>query len=364
MLENLNKKERAEKRKAFEAMMKKQKKKNPNTVYFKDGPSYMPGVMRTGLPSIDLALRCGGLPRKRILELYGPEHSGKTTFALHLIAEVQKQGGNVIYLDAENSLDPEWAEKLGVNIDEMGLFQQIDAHNILDHLRDIVRSNTCDMFVVDSVAALTTKSELEGEMGDHHVAEQARLVKDLMKVINIDLLPTETIALFTNQVRNKIGVSFGSNETRTGGNAFRHYASICMEVKKASDEGAYKAGHHLAKIKVSKNKLGPPFGIGFFRIDPAVGILKTYSIVDPAVELGVIQHPKGSKTYEYHGKTWTFEGNLIKALEQDELLRNEITEAIYKKIEETRKAEPATNTTPEELIEDDTEENTDGEVES
>lgn len=354
----ISKKDTAERLKKFEAVIKTVKKNLPDSCYYKDGAGYMPGVLRTGLPSIDMALRIGGIPRKRIIELYGPEHSGKTSLSLHVIAEVQKQGGNVVYLDAENSLDPEWAEKLGVDINRMVLIQQTDAHSVLDQVRLLVQSGVCDMFVVDSVAALTTKAELDGDMGDHHPGEQARLMKDLMKVINIDLLKTQTIALFTNQIRNRIGIRFGNPETTTGGNAFRHYASIRIEVKKASDEEAYKSGHHVAKVRIAKNKLGPPFGIGSFRIDPLRGILPAYSIIEPAVELGVIKRDSGGKKYEYNGKTWTFESRMINALETDPILCKEIIEAIYKKFEETKIAEPKGSVVPEDMdLPDETEEN-------
>lgn len=325
----------ADHRKAFNEMMKKLKKKHPDSIWYKEKTSYAPDVERLWLPSLDIALGTCGLPMKRIIELFGPEASGKTSLCLHVIAQVQKRGGNVLFVDAENSLDPEWAEKLGVDIGNLGLIQQNDAETALNIVREAVQSNTIDLVVVDSVAALVTRGELESQMEDHHVGVQARLMSRLMKYINVDLMPTKTIALFTNQIREKIGVKFGNPETTPGGRALKFYASMRLDVKKASDDEAYKMGHHVAKVRVAKNKLAPPFGQGIFRINPEVGILASYSILDPAVEYGIISHEKGSKKFSYNGTDWTFQSKVIKALDEDENLRKEIMDKLYKAWEAT-----------------------------
>lgn len=346
-----------EKTKAFEAAIKKLKKKHPDSIWYKEKTSYAPSVERTWLPSIDYALRTGGIPKRRIIELFGQEASGKTTLCLHIISQVQKHGGTVVYLDAEHSLDPDWARKLGVDMDRMPIIQQENGPMALDAVRELIQDGHCDMFVVDSVAALVTKEELEGEMGDRHVGVQARLMSNLMKVINVDLLKTDTIAMFTNQMREKIGVKYGNPATTTGGKALKFYASVRIEVSKTSDDDAYKKEQHHAKVRIAKNKLAPPFGVGYFRIDPKVGILKSYSIAEPAVELEVVKHESGGKTYEYNGKSWTGMSRFLNALEGDENLQREISEAIYAKMAENTVSMP----TPSVIIDEELPENQDNE---
>lgn len=350
------------KAKAFAAAVSACKKKMPDSVWYKDKTSYAALVERTDLPSIDLAIGTGGIPKRRIIELYGPEASGKTTLCLLIIAKVQARGGNVVYFDAENSLDPVWAAKLGVQMENLALIQQEDAASSLDAVRTIVQSNACDLFVVDSVAALVTKDELEGEMSDQKVAEQARLMSKLMRIINVDLLKTETIALFTNQIRDKIGVRYGNPETTPGGKALKFYASVRLDVRKASDEDAYKMGHHITKVRVAKNKVAPPFGVGHFRIDPTKGVVKSHSILEAALELKVINHSKGSKKYEYKGKEWTFEARLVKAIDEDEALQKDLMDDIYKNFADKTPVSklPETINVPENT-ETDTEENVESE---
>lgn len=318
-----------EKLKLFEAAVRKVKKKLPDSVWYKD-TAKKTDVIPTNLPSVDLAMRTGGLPTKRIIELYGPEASGKTTLCMHIVSQVQARGGLVAYLDAENSLDPPWAEKLGVDLDSIAFLQQEDAESALDGVREIVRSGACDLVVVDSVAALVTKAELEGNMDDKHVAVQARLMSQAMKILSVELLKTPTICIFTNQLRDKIGGSWGGpSEDTPGGRALKFHASIRIDVRKSSDDDAFKRKQHHAKVRIAKNKVAPPFGIGYFRIDPEIGIIRAHSIVAPALELKIIEHEDNSKSYGYKGKTYRGLASLTAAVEQSPDLQNELSTEIY-----------------------------------
>lgn len=337
--------------------IKELKKKNPNLgIWYK---SDVPAVecIPTGLPSIDWALKTGGLPKRRIIELYGPEASGKTSLCLQIIAHMQKlaaqekREARIVYLDAENSLDPAWAAKLGVCVEDLVLVQGEDAHTMLNTARDLIHTGECDLLVVDSVAALVTPDELEGEMGDVRVGEQARLMSQTMKRISTDIARTPTIAIFVNQLRDKIGNAYGNPETTTGGKALRYYASVRIDVRKESNDAAYKAGHHAAKVRIAKNKVAPPLGLGTFRIDPEVGILAEYSILAPAVELGVIGHSKGSKSYTYKDKSWTYEGNAINALRDNLELQKEIVDEVYARIQQSMTA-TSTRTSEEDALKD------------
>lgn len=338
----------SEREKKWKTAVAALKKKMPGCVWHGEKRSYAPGIESTGLPSIDIALGVGGLPRKRIIELYGPEASGKTTLCLLMIAEIQKKGGNVAYLDAENSLDPKWAGKLGVDFNKLVIVQQEDAPTALDAVLDLIKSGECDLLVVDSVAALVSKNEIEGDMGDQQVGEQARIMSKLMRVITVQLMKTNTMAIFTNQIRMKIGQKFGNPEDTPGGKALKFYASLRLDVRKASDEEAYKAGEHVAKVRVAKNKLAPPFAVGYFRIN-ANGVMRAYSVFEPAVDLGVIKHVKGTKKYEFNGKEWTFESRVIKALEEDPALCEQVIQAIHAKFAEDVPAVVEDNEEPPEM---------------
>jgi len=332
----LTDKEIADRKKAFASIAKSIKKKQAGkdaTVWYKDEVRYAE-VVSTGLPSLDLALGVGGLPKKRIIELYGPEASGKTSLCLHMIGQVQKMGGNVVYIDVENSLDPTWAKKLGVNYEEMAIVQGEEAGQALDIARMFIKAGVTDLLVVDSVAALVTKAELSGDISDAHVAVQARLMGQTMKIINVDLAKTQTLTIWTNQVRMKIGNVFGNPEDTPGGKALKHAASVRIDVRKASDEDAYKKKQHAARVRIAKNKLAPPFGVGTFRIDPTSGIRDVYSIIDPAIQLGIISHKKGSSKYEYGDKSWNGQTRLITAMEKDPDLKNKIKEDFYNKLDE------------------------------
>jgi len=249
----------------------------------------------TGALSLDIALGIGGVPRGRVVEIYGPESSGKSTLATHIVANVQKLGGLAAYIDAEHALDPAYAARIGVNINELMISQPDcgeDALNIADML---ARSNAVDLIVVDSVAALVPKSELEGEMGDTHVGLQARMMSQALRKLTATLSRSNTCAIFINQIREKIGVMFGSPETTTGGRALKFYASIRLDIRRiGSLKGAdnVECGNRV-KVKVAKNKMAPPFRVAEFDIIFNEGISYEGSLIDIGVERGVIDK-KGS----------------------------------------------------------------------
>ncbi|PIE46331.1 MAG: recombinase RecA, partial [Gammaproteobacteria bacterium] len=217
-------------------------------------------VVSTGSLGLDIALGIGGLPKGRVIEIYGPESSGKTTLTLHAIAEMQKQGGTAAFIDAEHALDPVYAEKLGVNIDDLLVSQPDTGEQALEIADMLVRSGGVDMVIVDSVAALTPKAEIEGEMGDSHMGLQARLMSQALRKLTANIQRTNTIVIFINQLRMKIGVMFGNPETTTGGNALKFYSSVRMDIRRI---GAIKKGEEIlgneTRVKVIKNKVAPPF---------------------------------------------------------------------------------------------------------
>ncbi len=247
-------------------------------------------VISSGSISLDLALGIGGLPRGRVIEVYGPESSGKTTLALHAIAEAQKLGGTCAFVDAEHALDPVYAEKLGVNIDELLLSQPDGGEQALEITDTLVRSGAVDVLVVDSVAALVPRAELEGEMGDHHVGLQARLMSQALRKLTGSVSKSNTMVIFINQIRLKIGVMFGNPETTTGGNALKFYSSIRMEIRRI---GAIKDRDEIignqTRIKVVKNKLAPPFKTVEFDIMYGEGFSKIGELVDLGVKAGIIE---------------------------------------------------------------------------
>ncbi len=247
-------------------------------------------VIPTGSLGLDLALGIGGLPKGRIIEIFGPESSGKTTLTLHVIAESQKQGGTCAFIDAEHALDPIYAKKLGVNIDELIISQPDTGEQALEITDTLVRSGAIDMIVIDSVAALVPKAEIEGEMGDSHMGLQARLMSQALRKLTASISRTNCIIVFINQIRMKIGVMFGSPETTTGGNALKFYASIRLDIRKVS---TLKDKEELigsqTKVKVVKNKVSPPFKTADFDIIYGLGISKEGEIIDLGVKLELIE---------------------------------------------------------------------------
>lgn len=244
----------------------------------------------TGAIGLDIALGVGGVPKGRIIEIYGPESSGKTTLAMHIIAEAQKNGGTAALIDAEHAFDPEYARKVGINTDSLLVSQPDYGEQALEILETLLRSGALNVIVVDSVAALTPKAEIDGEMGDSHMGLQARLMSQALRKITGIANKTGTVVIFLNQLRMKIGIMFGNPETTTGGNALKFYASVRMDIraKEKITKGEDIVGN-LVRVKVVKNKVAPPFKEAEFEIRYGEGIDKTSSLVDVAVKYGVIE---------------------------------------------------------------------------
>ena len=262
----------------------------------------LPGVeaVSTGSLALDIALGIGGLPRGRVTEIYGPESSGKTTLTLHVIAEIQKLGGTAAFVDAEHALDPLYAAKLGVDIDELLVSQPDTGEQALEITDMLVRSGAVDIVVIDSVAALTPKAEIEGDMGDSHMGLQARLMSQALRKLTANIKRSNTMVIFINQIRMKIGVMFGSPETTTGGNALKFYASVRLDIRRI---GAIKKGDEIVgnetKVKVAKNKVAPPFKLAFFEILYGEGISHEGELITLGVENNIID--KAGAWYSYNG---------------------------------------------------------------
>ena len=286
-------------------------------------------VLPTGCLTLDLAVGVGGLPRGRIVEIYGPESSGKTTVALHVIAETQKAGGIAAFIDAEHALDPVYAKALGVNLDELYVSQPDTGEQALDITASLVSSKAIDVIVVDSVAALTPRAEIEGDMGDSHVGLQARLMSQALRKLTAIASKSKTCIIFINQLREKVGVMFGNPEVTAGGKALKFYASVRIDVRKsdALKDGAVVYGNHT-KAKIVKNKVAPPFKTAEFDIIYGKGISSAGCIVDLGVEYGVID--KSGAWFAYNGeKIAQGREKAIKYIEEHKEVAEEVKQKIF-----------------------------------
>nr|WP_315277208.1 recombinase RecA [uncultured Acinetobacter sp.] len=306
-------------------------------------------AVSTGSLTLDIALGIGGLPKGRIIEIYGPESSGKTTMTLQAIAECQKAGGTCAFIDAEHALDPQYARKLGVDIDNLLVSQPDNGEQALEIADMLVRSGAIDMIVVDSVAALTPRAEIEGEMGDSHMGLQARLMSQALRKITGNAKRSNCMVIFINQIRMKIGVMFGSPETTTGGNALKFYASVRLDIRRV---GQVKEGDEIigseTKVKVVKNKMAPPFKEALFQILYGKGVNHLGELVDLAVQQNIVQ--KAGAWYSYQGdKIGQGKNNTIRHLEEHPELANGIEAIIREQLLTTGQAAPVEDKDEEEF---------------
>lgn len=287
-------------------------------------------VISTGSIGLDLALGVGGLPRGRVIEIYGPESSGKTTLTLHVIAEAQKGGGSAAFIDAEHALDVNYARKLGVQVDDLLVSQPDTGEQALEIAETLVRSGALDVVVIDSVAALVPRAEIEGEMGDSHMGLQARLMSQALRKLTSAIARSKTCIIFINQIRMKIGVMFGNPETTTGGNALKFYASVRLDIRRIEmiKDGQAAVGNRV-RVKVVKNKVSPPFRQAEFDVLFNVGISKTGELLDLAVERKIAD--RSGAWYSYKGnRLGQGRDNSVKFLRENVKLADEMEEAIRK----------------------------------
>lgn len=330
-MEKKEKKELSEKEKALEAAITQIEKAFGKGSIMKLGetPVEPIEVIPTGCLALDIALGIGGLPRGRIIEIYGPESSGKTTLSLHVIAEAQKAGGTVAFIDAEHALDPLYARNLGIDLSKLYISQPDTGEQALEITEELVRSGALDVIVIDSVAALTPKVEIDGEMGDAHVGAQARLMSQALRKLAGVCNKTKTCIIFINQLREKVGVMFGNPEVTTGGKALKFYASIRLDVRKGEPvkNGTEIIGNHT-KVKVVKNKVAPPFRTAEFDIIYGKGISRSSCILDLAVQLGIIEKSGAWFTYKDERLGDRGRDSVKLLLESNKELCNEIEQKI------------------------------------
>ena len=323
----------ANKEKALEAALGQIERQFGKGTVMRMGEENRPAIpaISTGSLGLDIALGIGGLPKGRVVEIYGPESSGKTTLTLQVIAEAQKAGGTCAFIDAEHALDPGYAEKLGVVVDDLIVSQPDTGEQALEVTDMLVRSGAVDVLVVDSVAALTPRAEIEGEMGDHHVGLQARLMSQALRKLTGNIKSANCLVIFINQIRMKIGVMFGSPETTTGGNALKFYSSVRLDIRRI---GAVKEGDEIigneTRVKVVKNKVSPPFKQAEFQILYGRGINHNGELVDLGVKHGLID--KSGAWYAYKGdKIGQGKANVCKFLNDNQPMADEIEALIRAK---------------------------------
>jgi recombination protein RecA len=343
--------ENAEKLKALKLTIDKLEKSYGKGVVMKmddDSVGNIPSIS-TGSLGLDMALGIGGLPKGRVCEIYGPEASGKTTLAMHCVAEAQKLGGIAAFIDAEHAFDRFYAEKIGVDTDELLIAQPDDGEQALEITDNLIRSGAIDIIVIDSVAALVPRAELEGDMGDSKMGLQARLMSQAMRKLTGTISKTGCICIFINQLREKIGVMFGSPETTTGGNALKFYSSVRLDIRRIGQikDGMDIVGNRV-KVKVAKNKVAPPFRVIEFDIMYGVGISKAGEILDMGVEAEVVQ--KSGSWFSYNStKLGQGRDSVKKLLMDNPELMEEIEEKVKAKVLGDPIEEPAAAATPEEV---------------
>ena len=322
------------KRKALDAALAQiEKQFGKGSVMKMDDSSVIEGIeaVSTGSLGLDIALGIGGLPRGRVVEIYGPESSGKTSLTLSVIAQMQKKGGTAAFIDAEHALDTQYAAKLGVNVQELLISQPDTGEQALEITDMLVRSGSVDIVVIDSVAALTPRAEIEGDMGDSHMGLQARLMSQALRKLTGNIKKTNTILIFINQIRMKIGVMFGNPETTTGGNALKFYSSVRLDIRRI---GAIKKGDEVigaeTRVKVVKNKVAPPFRQAEFDVLYGEGISREGEIIDQAVNLDLIE--KAGSWYSYNGeKIGQGKDNVREYLKSNKKVTQEIEQKIMEK---------------------------------
>ena len=335
--------EKNEKSKALETAIDEIKEKFGEGSIMKLGEAKRVNIdsIPTGSISLDLALGVGGMPQGRIIEVYGPESSGKTTLALHTVAQAQKKGGLCAFVDAEHALDPEYAKRIGVKIDDLLISQPDTGEQALDIVESLVRSAAIDLIVIDSVAALTPRAEIEGEMGQQHMGLQARLMSQALRKLTGNIKRTNTLVIFINQIRMKIGVMFGSPETTTGGNALKFYASVRLDIRRT---GAIKKGDEVigseTRVKVIKNKVAPPFKQAEFDILYGEGISREGEIIELGVNAKFVE--KAGAWYSYNGeKIGQGKDNSRDYLKAHPAIANEIDAKIRANMKALAEAMPA-----------------------